>query len=117
MQPDSAWVGDRAVGRAATPKSGGRLSISLDRDADTLKRISVIMYSILARRCGMAPRPRKVHAKGGEPGMVRTTLELPEALWRAAKMRAIDEGDLRTVMLRALEEYLARPSKARKAGT
>ncbi len=64
----------------------------------------------------MAPRPRKVRAKGGEPGMVRTTLLLPEALWRAAKMRALDEGDLRTVMLRALEEYLARPPKARKGG-
>jgi hypothetical protein len=51
--------------------------------------------------------------------MVRTTLLLPEDLWRAAKMRAIDEGDLRTVMLRALEEYLARPAKpkAQKGGT
>jgi hypothetical protein len=57
--------------------------------------------------------------EGGEARMVRTTLEMPEELWRAAKMRAIDEGDLRTVMLRALEEYLARPSKpkARKGGT
>ncbi len=64
----------------------------------------------------MAPKPRKT--PGGESGMVRTTLELPEELWRAAKMRAIDEGDLRTVMLRALEEYLARPAKpkARKGG-
>jgi hypothetical protein len=51
--------------------------------------------------------------------MVRTTLEMPEELWRAAKMRALDEGDLRTVMLRALEEYLAKASKpkARKGGT
>jgi len=50
--------------------------------------------------------------------MVRTTLLLPEELWRAAKMRAIDEGDLRTVMIRALEEYLARPlkPKARRGG-
>ncbi|MFI5342039.1 MAG: hypothetical protein ACHQ7N_19650 [Candidatus Methylomirabilales bacterium] len=48
--------------------------------------------------------------------MIRTTLLLPEDLWRAAKMRAIDEGDLRTVMIQALEEYLARPSKARKGG-
>ncbi len=66
----------------------------------------------------MAPRPRKAEGKGGVAGMVRTTLLLPEELWRAAKMRAIDEGDLRTVMLRALEEYLARPAKpkARKGG-
>jgi len=64
----------------------------------------------------VAPKPRKTQA--GESRMVRTTLELPEELWRVAKMRAIDEGDLRTVMLRALEEYLARPAKpkARKGG-
>jgi len=64
----------------------------------------------------MAPRPRKAEAKGGEVRMVRTTLLLPEELWRSAKMRALDEGDLRTVMIRALEVYLARPSKARKGG-
>ncbi|HSD50468.1 MAG TPA: hypothetical protein VLG48_03595 [Candidatus Methylomirabilis sp.] len=46
--------------------------------------------------------------------MIRTTLELPEQLWKQAKVRAIDEGDLRTVMIRALEEYLAKP--ARKKG-
>ena len=62
----------------------------------------------------MAPRPRKVRAKGGESGMVRTTLLLPEELWRAAKMRAIDEGDLRSVMIHALEEYLTHPPKAKK---
>lgn len=64
----------------------------------------------------MAPRQRKIPAKGGEATLIRTTLEIPEELWRRAKMRAIDEGDLRTVMLRALEEYLARPAKARKGG-
>lgn len=48
--------------------------------------------------------------------MIRTTLLLPEELWRQAKMRAIDEGDLRTVMIRALEAYLAKPAKARKGG-
>jgi hypothetical protein len=50
--------------------------------------------------------------------MVRTTLLLPEDLWRRAKVRALDERDLRTVMIRALEEYLARPPKpkARKGG-
>ncbi len=61
----------------------------------------------------MAPRPRKIRVKGGEVGMVRTTLVMPEELWRAAKLRALDEGDLRTVLLRALEEYLARPAKPR----
>ena len=62
----------------------------------------------------MSPRPRKPKAQGGEPAMIRTTLELPEELWRQAKVRAIDEGDLRTVMIRALEEYLARPAKPKK---
>lgn len=60
--------------------------------------------------------PRALTAKGGEGRMIRTTLLLPEDLWRQAKMRAIDEGDLRTVMIRALEEYLAKPAKARKGG-
>ena len=38
---------------------------------------------------------------------VKTTVELPEELWRAAKIRAMDErADLRTVLIRALENYL-----------
>jgi hypothetical protein len=49
--------------------------------------------------------------------MVRTTLEIPEALWHAAKVRAIDEGSLRAVLLQALEAYLARPAKGRKGVT
>jgi hypothetical protein len=48
--------------------------------------------------------------------MVRTTLELPEELWKQAKMRAIDEGDLRSVMIHALEEYLGHPPKEKKGG-
>ncbi len=60
--------------------------------------------------------PRALTAKGGEGRMIRTTLLLPEDLWRQAKRRAIDEGDLRTVMIRSLEEYLAKPAKARKGG-
>jgi len=39
--------------------------------------------------------------------MVRTTVVLPEALWKAAKMRALEDGDLRTVIIKALEAYLA----------
>ena len=39
--------------------------------------------------------------------MVKTTVELPEALWRMAKMRAVDERtDLRSVVVAALEVYL-----------
>ena len=39
--------------------------------------------------------------------MVRTTVELPAELWRAAKIRAMDEqADLRAVIVRALRAYL-----------
>ncbi|OGB93774.1 MAG: hypothetical protein A2Z31_04995 [candidate division NC10 bacterium RBG_16_65_8] len=41
------------------------------------------------------------------PGMVRTTVVLPEGLWKAAKIRALEDGDLRTVIIKALEAYLA----------
>ena len=38
---------------------------------------------------------------------MKTTVELPGELWRAAKIRAMDErADLRTVLIRALEDYL-----------
>ena len=38
---------------------------------------------------------------------VKTTVELPEAVWRAAKIRAMDDRtDLRSVIIRALESYL-----------
>lgn len=47
--------------------------------------------------------------------MVRTTLELPEALWRAAKMKAVeDRSDLRTVIMAALERYLREQAKRGK---
>ena len=39
---------------------------------------------------------------------MKTTVELPGELWRAAKIRAMDErADLRTVLIRALEDYLS----------
>ncbi|MDE3155247.1 MAG: hypothetical protein KGN76_09095 [Acidobacteriota bacterium] len=38
---------------------------------------------------------------------VKTTVELPEDLWRAAKIRAMDErSDLRSVLIAALAAYL-----------
>lgn len=47
--------------------------------------------------------------------MVKTTLQLPEALWRAAKIRAMDEHtDLRTLLIRGLERVLA--EKPKKGG-
>ncbi len=44
---------------------------------------------------------------------MKTTVDLPEALWRAAKIRAMDERkDLRSVIIAALEAYLkAKPKK------
>lgn len=39
--------------------------------------------------------------------MVKTTLVLPERLWRAAKIRAMDERtDFRSLAIAALEAYL-----------
>ena len=46
-------------------------------------------------------------AKRTDGDTVKTTVELPGELWRAAKIRAMDErADLRTVLIRALEDYL-----------
>ena len=48
-------------------------------------------------------------------GAVKTTVELPEALWRAAKVRAMDERtDFKAIVVAALEAYL-RP-KRREGG-
>jgi hypothetical protein len=45
--------------------------------------------------------------------MVKTTLHLPEDLWRAAKIRALEErSDLRTLLIRGLEHVLAEKPKA-----
>jgi hypothetical protein len=55
------------------------------------------------------PRPRKL-TKAGEPGTVRTTLVMPEELWRRAKVRALEENrDLRDLLIEGLELVLKRP--------
>jgi len=55
--------------------------------------------------------------KQGEARLVRTTFELPEELWKRAKLRALDErSDLRTIVMRGMELYLARPVQAKKGG-
>jgi hypothetical protein len=49
------------------------------------------------------PKPRRAGAR-----VVRTTVELPPELWRAAKVRAIDERrDLRALIVDGLRLYLA----------
>jgi hypothetical protein len=51
------------------------------------------------------PRPRTPGAE-----TVRTTLDMPLALWTRAKTRALTERrDLRAVLLDALRAYLATP--------
>jgi hypothetical protein len=61
----------------------------------------------------MTPRPRKPRTgKEGQPAMVKTTVHLPEELWRAAKIRAMDErSDLRSLLIRGLELVLAQKPK------
>jgi hypothetical protein len=39
--------------------------------------------------------------------VIKTTVELPEELWRAAKIQAVNERqDLRSVLIAALQQYL-----------
>jgi hypothetical protein len=50
----------------------------------------------------MSPRARK--ASKDRPSEVKTSLYLPEQLWRAAKIRALEEGvDLRDLIIRGLK--------------
>lgn len=49
--------------------------------------------------------------------MVKTTIKLPEGLWRAARIRALDErAEFQAVVARALERYLKTPVKRREEG-
>ncbi len=52
--------------------------------------------------------PQKPRRKEKEPTM-KTTIELPEKLWREAKIRALDDhSNFRRVLIDALESYLGR---------
>jgi len=56
----------------------------------------------------------KGHPREEGTRMVKTTVDLPEALWKAAKIRAMDEGtDLKSVIIAALEAYLSRKGGSR----
>ncbi|MCX6553240.1 MAG: hypothetical protein NTY02_19925 [Acidobacteria bacterium] len=47
-----------------------------------------------------------------KPRDVKTTVELPAEVWRAAKIRAMDDySDLRTVITSALRAYLRAPQE------
>jgi hypothetical protein len=53
--------------------------------------------------------PKGIPRKPGEQD-VKTTIDLPQALWRAAKVRAMDERrDLRSIVIEALKAYLRTP--------
>jgi hypothetical protein len=55
--------------------------------------------------------PKGILRKEGEE-TVKTTIDLPQDLWRAAKIRAMDErADLRVIVIRALAAYLKTKSK------
>lgn len=52
---------------------------------------------------------------GGQLQNVKTTVDLPEDVWRAAKIRAMDDrSDLRTVIIAALRAYLGLSERSRK---
>lgn len=51
-----------------------------------------------------------------EKELVKMTVAIPRPLWRAAKIRAVEEGrDLREVVIDSLERYLA-AKRPRKGG-
>ena len=55
----------------------------------------------------MCPRRRRGDPAARSDRGVKTTIELPEDVWRAAKIRALDDyTDLRTVVTAALMAYL-----------
>ena len=57
----------------------------------------------------------RMSARAAPPPNVKTTVELPQDVWRAAKIRAMDEQtDLRSVVISALRAYLKLP-EARSA--
>lgn len=62
-----------------------------------------------------SPLYGSMSARAAPPPNVKTTVELPQDVWRAAKIRAMDEQtDLRSVVISALRAYLKLP-EARSA--
>jgi hypothetical protein len=54
-------------------------------------------------------------ARRKETAVKKTTLYLPEPVWRQAKIRAMDEGtSLQAMALAALQAYLKTPKKESK---
>jgi hypothetical protein len=60
--------------------------------------------------------PKPVSTRAGVSRTVKTTVDLPQALWRAAKIRALDDQtDLRSVVIAALRAYLHLPGDSEPA--
>ena len=65
----------------------------------------------------MCPRRRHGDSAASSGRSVKTTIELPENVWRAAKIRALDDyTDLRTVVVAALMAYLRASSPGGQDG-
>lgn len=48
----------------------------------------------------------------------KTSIEIPEEIWRAAKIRAMDEKkNFQDIVAEALAEFLAKSKKPKKGGT
>lgn len=76
-----------------------------------MNRINVLKYDRADAYTAAVEKPPRERA-------VKTTVVLPEHLWRAAKIRAMDDReDLRTVLIKALERYLGAASAKAPAGT
>jgi hypothetical protein len=56
-----------------------------------------------------------VSGGGDVDNVKKTTIRLPAAVWKAARVRALDEGtDFQAVVTRALEQYLKTALKRRE---
>jgi len=56
--------------------------------------------------------------KSGDVAMRKTTIRLPEDIWRAARIKALDEDrDFQDIVADALRDYLKkRPTRRKKSG-
>lgn len=62
----------------------------------------------------MSPKPPTPKQRKGGVSVIKTTVHLPEDLWREAKVRALDERkDLRTLIIEGLRLVLARKKGGR----
>ena len=53
-------------------------------------------------------KKKSIHSEEARPAdTVKTSVKLPRSLWRAARIRAMDDGtELQEIVARALEAYL-----------